>query len=214
LENIKNIKNSPLNTLKKISVNSSVEAEAFSINEGKFINIPQAKLFNKLKIDKISPLLTSIKILLNKNNLVINIISGTFLVVIINLFISNLNIIKSLQIVIFSIFSFAISMFISDKFKFSNSKFIKFLQKFVVFNSILALIGLILYLFEFNIFNKIFSDSDSEDENINNKEKINEEKSFKNKDIIQVTSETNNNNEDYYKFKIKKDVFDNAIEKG
>jgi hypothetical protein len=107
-------------------------------------------------------------------------------------------------------------MFISDKFKFSNSKFIKFLQKFVVFNSILALIGLILYLFEVNIFNKILSESDSEDENINNKEKINEEKSFKNKDkdIIQVTSETNNKNEDYYKFKIKKDVFDNAIEKG
>lgn len=74
----------------------------------------------------------------------------------------DLKIVDTFQIFIFSIISFAISMFISDKFKLSNNKFIKILQKFVFINSILIIIGLILYLFDVSIFNTVFCDSDSE----------------------------------------------------
>ena len=53
-----------------------------------------------------------------------------------------------LQLIILTLFSFAAFLFISDNFKYSNNNFIKLIQKFVIFNSILALIfliGLILY---------------------------------------------------------------------
>ena len=103
-----------------------------------------------------------------KNNTVINIISYTFLGIIFYLFMWDSKIFNIFQIFIFSIFSFAISMFISDKFKLSNNKFIKILQKFVFINSILALIGLILYLFDISIFNTVFCDSDSESDDENN----------------------------------------------
>jgi hypothetical protein len=53
------------------------------------------------------------------------------------------NLFEMFQLIIFSLFSFAVSIFILDKFKFSNNKFIKFIQKFVIYNSILALIVLI-----------------------------------------------------------------------
>jgi|SRR5882757_2762888 len=79
---------------------------------------------------------------------IINIISYTFLVVIIYFFIWDLRISDFFQIFIFSIFSFAISIFISDKFKLSNNKFIKILQKLVFTNIILALFGLIGYLLD------------------------------------------------------------------
>ena len=92
----------------------------------------------------------------NKNNMVINIISYTFLGIIFYLFMWDFKIFEILQIFIFSIFSFAINMFISDKFKLSNNKFIKILQKFVFINSILALIALFLYLFDVSIFNTVF----------------------------------------------------------
>jgi len=51
-------------------------------------------------------------------------------------------------------------MFISDKFKFSNNKFIKILQKLVFTNIILALFGLIGYLLDVSIFNIIFCEND------------------------------------------------------
>jgi hypothetical protein len=51
-----------------------------------------------------------------------------------------------IQISIFSIISFVISTFISDKFKFSSNKLIKLLQKLVFFIFMLALGGLIGYL--------------------------------------------------------------------
>jgi hypothetical protein len=47
------------------------------------------------------------------------------------------------QLVIFSLFSFAISIFISDNFKFSNNKFIFLLQKFVSYSLSFALIVLV-----------------------------------------------------------------------
>nr|YP_009739366.1 LAGLIDADG homing endonuclease [Tricholoma bakamatsutake]QIC20210.1 LAGLIDADG homing endonuclease [Tricholoma bakamatsutake] len=148
--------------------------------------------------------------------MVINIISYTFLGIIFYLIMWDFKIFNTFQIFIFSIFSFAISMFISDKFKLSNNKFIKILQKFVFINSILALIALILYLFDVSIFNTVFCDSESESDDENNNEEIikNEEESLKNKDLARVISNIDDKNEEYYSFKVKKDVLDNVMEKG
>lgn len=96
------------------------------------------------------------------NNMVIHIISYTFLGFISYLFIRNFNIFDSLQIFIFSIISFAIFMYISDNFKLSNYKFIKFLQKLVFIFTIFGIIALILYLLDINIFDSVFCDTDSD----------------------------------------------------
>ena len=42
----------------------------------------------------------------------------------------------------------------------------------------------------------------------------NKEKSFKEKDVVGVKSNIVDNNEENYSFKVKKDVFENAMEKG
>jgi len=103
------------------------------------------------------------------NNMVIHIISYTFLGFITYLFIRNFNIFDTLQIFIFSIIFFAIFMYISDNFKLSNYKFIKFLQKLVFIFSIFGIIALILYLFDINIFDSVFYDTDSADsDTVNN----------------------------------------------
>ena len=163
-----------------------------------------------------------------KNNMLINIISYTFLCIIFYLFMWNwkwnINIFDVFQIFIFSIISFAISMFISDKFKINNNKYIKFLQKLVFSSSILVLIGLILYLFDVSIFNTVFCDTDSDSSDIeyegnnklNNKEEINknEEESLKNKDVVKVSSNIDDKNDEYYNIKVRKEIVDKAMNKG
>lgn len=130
----------------------------------KFLKRTFTSIINKCK-DFVCLLINNSYISKVKNNkktyMVINIISYTYLGIIFYLFLWDLKIFKIFQIFIFSISYFAISMFISDKFKLSNNKFIKILQKFVFINSILALIGLILYLFDVSIFNTVFCESES-----------------------------------------------------
>ncbi len=114
-------------------------------------------------------------------------------------------------------------MFISDKFKFSNNKFIKILQKFVLLNSILAFTALIFYLFGFSILNTIFNDpgdsagesgiENKNDSNNNKETNKNEQDSLKNKDVVSVRNERNTEGEEYYNFNIRKDIVDNTIEK-
>lgn len=116
---------------------------------------------------------------------------------------------NTLQIFIFTIISFAVSTFISDNFKLSNIKFIKFLQKFVFINSIISLIGLIFYLFDISIFNTIFCDSDDEGDEITKASSTLVEK-----DVVIVKSNIDENNEEYYSFKIKKSLVDRTLEKG
>nr|YP_009653030.1 hypothetical protein [Laccaria bicolor]QCG70088.1 hypothetical protein [Laccaria bicolor] len=86
------------------------------------------------------------------NNMVINIISYFFLILI-YWYLWDLKGNNTFQIFIFTKIFFAVSMFISDNFKLSNNKFIKILQKFVFINSFLFIIGLILYIFDVSIFN-------------------------------------------------------------
>jgi hypothetical protein len=99
-----------------------------------------------------------------KNNNIIykifNIISYIIIVIIIYFFLWDLRFFVSFQLFIFSIFSFAISMFIYDKFNISNIKLIKILQKLVFTNIFLALFGLIGYLLDVSIFNIIFCEND------------------------------------------------------
>jgi hypothetical protein len=154
-----------------------------------------------------------------KNNIInkiFNIISYTFLVFIIYFFIWDLRMSDFFQIFIFSIFSFAISIFISEKFKFSNNKFIKILQKLVFTNIILALFGFIGYLLDVSIFNIIFCENDDEIElalpETQNPTTLAEGNIKKEKDILHITSNTED--KEYYSFKIKKEVIDNIWEKG
>lgn len=56
------------------------------------------------------------------------------------------NLIDMFQIIILSLFSFAVSIFISDNFKFSNNKFIFYLQNFVFYSFIYLILVIILVL--------------------------------------------------------------------
>lgn len=116
--------------------------------------------------------------------------------------------INILQIFIFSIISFAFSIFISDKFKFSNNILIKILQIFVFINSILALICLIFYLFDISLLDTIYA-SDGSENKVENNYGVNN-----NKDVAHITSNIDDKNDEYYNFKIKKDIFDNSMERG
>jgi hypothetical protein len=95
----------------------------------------------------------------------------------------DLRIFDIFQILIFSIISFAISMYISDNFKLSNYLFIKILQKLVFINCILVLLGFIFYLLGVSIFPTLFCDGDSDNEysnsgNTSSEESENEEGSL------------------------------------
>lgn len=109
-------------------------------------------------------------------------------------------------------------MFISDNFKLSNNKFIQNLQKFVFTINILALIGLILYLFDVSIFNTVFCDNVDEINNeVNNTETNKKEEeslnnNSNNKDLVRVTSNTDDKDEEY--ISIKKDLVDNVMKNG
>jgi hypothetical protein len=93
-----------------------------------------------------------IKLFLDNFGSLINISSYIFLYILFYLFVWDLRIFDFFQIFIFSIFSFAISMFISDNFKLSNNLFINILQKLVLINSILVLLGLFFYFLGISIF--------------------------------------------------------------
>jgi hypothetical protein len=117
------------------------------------------------------------------------------------------------QIFILSLFSFAVFIFISDNYKFSNNKFIFLLQKIVSYSLIFALIiliGTLLYLVGVNIsiFGSIFCDSDVEEavETYKNNEKIS-----KGKDVARITESTKN---ETYTLEVNKKVVERAIEKG
>jgi hypothetical protein len=122
-----------------------------------------------------------------KQNLgpIVNIISYIFVSFIIYLFIWDLRIFDISQIFIFSIISFAISMYISDNLKLSNNLFIKILQKLVFINSILVLLGFIFYLLGVSIFPTLFCDgcecSASDNEYSNNGKTSSEESVNNNK---------------------------------
>ena len=167
-----------------------------------------------------------------KNNKVINIILYTLLGYMSYYFVYDLNISNAIQIFIFTIFSFAISMYISDNFNFSNNIFIKILQK-IVFKIIkFALIIFIFYLFDISILNTIYCNYESDDEVNNNdeddattktedkdvvkaststenKDKVEASTSTKEKDVVHITSSKEEGDEEYYKFKIKNIILKN-----
>jgi hypothetical protein len=56
------------------------------------------------------------------------------------------NLTSAIVLIISTVFSFGITLFVSDRFQFSEYKYIKYLQKFVLINIILALISSFLYM--------------------------------------------------------------------
>ena len=106
-------------------------------------------------------------------------------------------------------------MFISDNFKLYNNKFIQNLQKFVFTINILALIGLILYLFDVSIFNIVFCDNVNEINNeVNNieiykKEEESLNNNSNNKYLVHVISNIDGKDEEY--ISIKKNLVNNVI---
>lgn len=83
---------------------------------------------------------------------VINIILCLFLGLASYIFLYDLTSIKFIKILIFTIISFAISMFISDNYTLSQNIYIKFLQKLVFLILKLSLIVFILEILDISIF--------------------------------------------------------------
>ena len=84
-------------------------------------------------------------------NYILYTISGFAIII----FLYDITTIKCLQILIFTLISLALNMYISDNYTYSNNIFIKIIQKLVFIILKLCLIVFILELFDLNIFNKI-----------------------------------------------------------
>ena len=122
----------------------------------------------------------------------INSISYGVLAILSYFFIRNSSITGLFIIFIFTIIFFLISMYISDN--------------FII---IIALISLFLNIFDISLFDKIFCDSDDEDNNEvveDNKEDKNKEVS--DKDVVHIKTD---DKDEYYNFKVKKEVVDSVI---
>ena len=123
-------------------------------------------IFNKFK-DFRSLLLNNSYFFLYKffsnNTKVINSLLYAFLAYLSYLFFYDLNFYNAIQIFVFSILSFAISMYISDRYKYSNNLFIKILQKLVFISIKFVLIVFLLSIFDISLFNTILCDSEDEE---------------------------------------------------
>jgi len=118
------------------------------------------------------------------------------------------------QIIIMFLYSFAVFMYISDKYKFSNIKFIFWLQKLVFFTlnfCFLVLICWLLYSVGVNLYisSTIFCDSgDSDNESVETSK--NNNKSPKEEEVLRVTEDTKNT----YSIELNTKIVDSALEKG
>ena len=99
--------------------------------------------------------LSVLKALYMRKYKVINIILYLFLGIISYNFIYDLTSIKIIKILIFTLISFALSMYISDNYTLSKNIYIKILQKLVFLIFKLSLIVFILEILDISIFNKI-----------------------------------------------------------
>lgn len=120
-------------------------------------------------------------------------------------------------IIISTVFSFAITLYASDRFQFSNNKYIKYLQKFILMNIILALFSSFLYIFDFQFLNTIFNDptdgsSTSTNEGTNNND-INKNDQFKasKNDVVGVRTNTNKEGTEFYNFNIKEEFISGRL---
>ena len=148
----------------------------------------------------------------NINSLIMSILTLLYLGTLLFSFmwIFKYNLIDLFQLIILSLFSFAVFVFRSDNYKFSNNKFIYLLQKILFYILYFALIVLVFGLIFFvvgnlSIFDPIFC-GESEDGSSNNNEK-----SPKEKDVARVSENTQN---DTYTVEVKKKIVDVALEKG
>jgi hypothetical protein len=114
-----------------------------------------------------------------------------------------------LSLIISFLISFAISNLVLDKFTYSNNKFIRIIQRFIIYNIILIIIinciYYILNFWGFSLFTSIYCSS-SEDDNISQK--------FKDKEIIVVKSDTIKDSvgDEMYKFILNKKLVDSTLQ--
>ena len=91
----------------------------------------------------------------NNNNFILqtflNVISVIFIIFVIYKLFLGLSLVRLYALIISLIISFLISSFISNKFNYSNNKFVKILQKTVVFSFIIILGIFVLFYFNINI---------------------------------------------------------------
>ena len=74
--------------------------------------------------------------------------SFIFVALIICKFISGLSFdIGLLSLIISFVISFAISNFVLDKFKYSENKYIRFIQKFLIYNIILIVVSFVFFMY-------------------------------------------------------------------
>lgn len=168
----------------------------------------------------------------SNNNVVINIISYVVLIIIFYLgfmYYRDVSLTNVIVISISTVFSFAITLYVSDRFQFSNNKYIKYLQKFILMNIILALFSSLLYIFDFQFLNTIFNassdvtegDSSNTENSNNNKASTsnnndrnnNDQTKDNNKEIVGIRTTTSSEGKDYYNFNVRKEAVDGAIEK-
>jgi hypothetical protein len=164
----------------------------------------------------------------NKNDkmkqIILNLFSLAFLVFIFYKFIFGLTSYGLLGLIVSAIISFLISSFILNKFKFSNNKFIRLLQKVVVFNVIIIIAYLTCDYFNIHLIpeanctgiedevkNNSNVSSDSNNNPYENKDNFISRNSNI-KDEFIVKSEQTNDGDEYYSFKVKKSIVEEAKE--
>ena len=91
--------------------------------------------------------------LICNDSYIFNIMSLIAVSIIIYKFIRGLSFdIGLLSLIISFVISFAISNFVLDKFKYSENKYIRFIQKFLIYNIILIVVSFV-FFYVLNIFN-------------------------------------------------------------
>ena len=149
-----------------------------------------------------------------------NFILYVFLAIITYVFIVDLTTIKFVKIILFTIISFAVSMYISDNYTFSQNIYIKILQKLVFLILKVSLIAFILEILDISIFSKIHCDpTDVEIDNTaasttNNAASTTNNAASSTKDVARVSTSTEAGEEEYYTIKVKKGIVDQVLDKG
>jgi len=195
--------------------------KSFNLNKNFHYKIKNSNLSNKNnKMKRFYNWILRIINIFYRNINFLNVISVIFLGLIIYKFFYDNDIFDIILIFFSFIIFFLITHFIFDIKKRSDNFFIRFIQNFIISIFIFLLIQIILInfslFFKINfLYTTIYCDGDDEAINNNNKNNnILDEANTNNnsndkKEVVEVKTEKDNNNE-YYSFKIRKDIVDNT----
>lgn len=141
--------------------------------------------------------------LICNDSYIFNIMSLIAVSIIIYKFIRGLSFdIGLLSLIISFVISFAISNFVLDKFKYSENKYIRFIQKFLIYNIILIVVSFV-FFYVLNIFNLISTVHCCSNTELN--------KEIKDKELVVFTSSTDQSGKKIYNLKMDGEFFDNGV---